>query len=133
MLGAGLVVATVGPVWAHHDFAAEFDANKPLKFEGTLTRVEFINPHSWFHVAVDQPDGTVVEWAVEAGNPNALFRRGMNKRTFPPGIEIVVDGYQAKDGSNRMNGRDITLPDGKNFFLGSSGTGAPDPSSVPAP
>ena len=134
VLGAGLVVATVGPVWAHHAFAAEFDANKPLKFEGTLTRVEFINPHSWFHVAVDQPDGTVVEWAVEAGNPNALFRRGMNKRTFPPGIEIVVDGYQAKDGSNRMNGRDITLPDGKNFFLGSSaGTGAPDPSSVPAP
>ena len=133
VLGAGLVVATVGPVWAHHAFAAEFDANKPLKFEGTLTRVEFINPHSWFHIAVDQPDGTVVEWAVEAGNPNALFRRGMNKRTFPPGIEIVVDGYQAKDGSNRMNGRDITLPDGKNFFLGSSGTGAPDPSRVPAP
>ena len=133
VLGAGLVVATVGPVRAHHAFAAEFDANKPLKFEGTLTRVEFINPHSWFHIAVDQPDGTVVEWAVEAGNPNALFRRGMNKRTFPPGIEIVVDGYQAKDGSNRMNGRDITLPDGKNFFLGSSGTGAPDPSRVPAP
>ena len=131
VLGAGLVVAAVGPVWAHHAFAAEFDANKPVKFEGTLKRVEFVNPHTWFHIEVKQPDGTMVEWAVEAGNPNALFRRGMNKRTFPPGIEIVVDGYQAKDGSNRMNGRDITLPDGQNFFLGSSGTGAPDPGTAP--
>jgi hypothetical protein len=131
VLGAGLVVAAAGPVWAHHAFAAEFDANKPLKFEGTLTRVEFVNPHSWFHIAVKDPNGTMVEWAVEAGNPNALFRRGMNKRTFPPGIEIVVDGYQAKDGSNRMNGRDITLPDGQNFFLGSSGTGAPSQQAFP--
>lgn len=131
VLSVGLVVAAAGPVWAHHAFAAEFDASKPLKFGGTLTKVEFVNPHSWFYVEVEDADGTMVEWAVEAGNPNALFRRGMNKNTFPPGIEIVVDGYQSKDGSNRMNGRDITLPGGENFFLGSSGTGAPDPNQNP--
>ncbi len=133
VLGAGFVVAAAGPVWAHHAFAAEFDARKPLKFNATLTRIEWVNPHAWFHVAVKQPDGTVVEWAVEAGNPNALFRRGVNKNTFPAGSEIVVDGYAAKDGSRRMNGRDMKLPDGRSFFLGSSGTGAPDPSKAPTP
>ena len=133
VLGAGLVVAAAAPAWAHHAFAAEFDAKKPVKFQATLTRIEWVNPHSWFHVAVKQPDGTVVEWAVEAGNPNALFRRGVTKTSFQAGMEMVVDGYAAKDGSHRMNGRDLTLPDGRSFFLGSSGTGAPDPNKAPTP
>jgi hypothetical protein len=125
LLVAGLVVAAAVPVWAHHAFAAEFDANKPVKFRATLVRMEWSNPHSWLHVEVKQPDGTVQEWAIEAGNPNALFRRGFTKNTLQPGIEIVVDGYAAKDGSHRANGRDLTLPDGRSMFLGSSGTGAP--------
>jgi Family of unknown function (DUF6152) len=110
---------------AHHAFAAEFDANKPVNFKGTITKVEWVNPHSWFHVDVKQPDGTVVNWAVEAGTPNVLFRRGFTKDSVKPGAEVVVDGYQSKDGSRRANGRDLTLPDGRQLFLGSSGTGAP--------
>jgi len=125
IVGAGLVMAAVAPAWAHPAFAAEFDAKKPVKFKATLERMEWTNPHSWLHVSVKQPDGSVQEWAIEAGNPNALFRRGFNKTTLQPGLEIVVDGYAAKDGSRRANGRDLTLPDGRTMFLGSSGTGAP--------
>jgi hypothetical protein len=110
---------------AHHAFAAEFYANKPVNFNGTITKMEWINPHSWLHVDVKQPDGTVVNWAIEAGTPNVLFRRGFTKESLVPGTEVVIDGYQAKDGSRRANGRDLTLPDGKQLFLGSSGTGAP--------
>jgi hypothetical protein len=110
---------------AHHAFAAEFDANMPVNFKGTITKMEWINPHSWLHVAVKQEDGTIVNWAIEAGTPNVLFRRGFTKDTLVPGTEVVIDGYQAKDGSARANGRDLTLPDGKQLFLGSSGTGAP--------
>jgi hypothetical protein len=110
---------------AHHAFAAEFDANKPVNFKGTVTKMEWINPHSWLHVDVKQPDGTIVNWAIEAGTPNVLFRRGFTKETLLPGIEVVIDGYQAKDGSHRANGRDLTLPGGQQLFLGSSGTGAP--------
>jgi hypothetical protein len=110
---------------AHHAFAAEFDANKPVNFKGTITKMEWVNPHSWLHVDVKQPDGTVVNWAIEAGTPNVLFRRGFKKDTLLPGIEVVIDGYQAKDGSHRANGRDLTLPGGQQLFLGSSGTGAP--------
>ena len=131
VLGAGLVVAAVAPAWAHHAFAAEFDANKPVKFKATLERMEWVNPHTWLHVSVKKADGTVESWAIEAGNPNALFRRGFTKATLPPGLEIVVDGYAAKDGSHRANGRDLTLPDGRTMFLGSSGTGAPDPNKDP--
>jgi Family of unknown function (DUF6152) len=111
------------PAPAHHAFAAEFDANTPVNFKGTITKMEWINPHSWLHVAVQQPDGTVVNWAIEAGTPNVLFRRGFTKDTLKPGT--VIDGYRAKDGSYRANGRDLTLPDGRQLFLGSSGTGAP--------
>jgi hypothetical protein len=110
---------------AHHAFAAEFDANKPVTFTGTISKMEWVNPHTWLHVDVKQPDGTTVNWAVEAGTPNVLFRRGFTRQTLMPGTEIVVDGYQSKDGSRRANGRDLTFADGKKLFLGSSGTGAP--------
>src|SRR5712671_6599084 len=118
------VVATV-PAIAHHAFAAEFDAKKPIKLKGTVTKMEWINPHAWIHIDVKKPDGTVEEWMVEAGTPNTLMRRGFTKESLQPGTEIVVDGYQAKDGARRANGRDVTLPDGKVLFLGSSDTGAP--------
>ena len=121
----GLLMAAV-PVWAHHAFAAEFDAKKPVKLEGTVTKMEWINPHAWIHINVKGSDGQVTEWMVEGGTPNTLLRRGFTKDSLKPGTEIVVDGYQAKDGSNRANGRDITLPDGRKLFLGSNGTGAPD-------
>ena len=122
--GAGLFLASV-PAWAHHAFAAEFDAKKPVHFEGTVTKVELINPHSWIHVDVKNPDGTVTNWMFEAGSPNVLLRRGFTKTSIPAGTAVVVDGYQSKDGSNRANGRDITLPNGQKLFLGSQGTGAP--------
>ena len=125
LAGAGLILAAV-PVWAHHAFAAEFDATKPVKLRGTVTKVELINPHSWIHLDVKESDGKVTNWMVEGGSPNALFRRGVNKDSLPVGTEILVDGYAAKDGSNRANGRDLTLPDGKKLFLGSTGTGAPE-------
>ena len=113
------------PLAAHHAFAAEFDAKRPVHFEGTVTKVELINPHSWIHVDVTNPDGTVSNWMFEAGSPNVLLRRGFNKNTIAIGTKVIVDGYQSKDGSLRANGRDITLPNGQKLFLGSQGTGAP--------
>src|ERR1700742_3948174 len=109
---AGLLGITL-PVWAHHAFAAEFDAKKPIHLEGTLTKVELINPHSWIHVDVTDKDGKGESWMCEAGSPNVLLRRGFNKNTIAVGPKVVVDGYQSKDGSHRMNGRDITLPNGQ--------------------
>ena len=123
--GALLIVATV-PIWAHHAFAAEFDAKQPVKFRGVVTKMEWTNPHVWIHVDVKQPDGTVEKWSVEAGTPNVLFRRGFTKQALLPGTEIIVDGYRSKDGSHRANGRDLTLPDGRTLFLGGSSPDAPD-------
>ena len=122
---AAMVATVAVPVHAHHAFASEFDARKPVKFTGTVTKMEWINPHSWMHIEVKKPDGTVENWMIEAGSPNSLFRRGINKNTVKPGMVVVVDGYQARDGSRRANGRDVTLPEGRRLFLGSQGTGAP--------
>ena len=122
--GIGLLLS-VEPVLAHHSFAAEFDAKRPVKLRGTITRMEWINPHAWIHIDVKGPDGKIVNWMIEAGTPNTLFRRGFTKDSLEPGTEILVDGYLSKDGSNRANGRDVTFPDGRKLFLGSSGTGAP--------
>lgn len=124
VVAAGLILAGV-PAWAHHAFAAEFDAKKPVHLEGVVSKVELINPHTWIHVDVKGTDGNVTMWMVEAGSPNVLLRRGFTKTTVPSGTLVVVEGYQSKDGSNRANGRDITLPNGQKLFLGSSGTGAP--------
>ena len=126
---AAVIVLTIvcgAPLWAHHAFAAEFDAKKPVKLRGTVTKMEWINPHAWIHVDVKKEDGTVDEWMVEAGTPNTLLRRGFTRDSLKPGTEIVVDGYQSKDGSLRANGRDVTLPDGKTLFLGSATPDAPD-------
>ena len=110
---------------AHHAFSAEFDASKPIVLKGTVTRTEWINPHSWIHVEVKDATGKVAEWAIECGAPNSLLRRGLNKTSIPAGTQLVIDGFQAKDGSTTANAKDITFPDGKKFFVGSSGTGAP--------
>src|SRR6266481_5810470 len=127
--GFVLLMAAV-PVWAHHAFSAEFDVNKPLTLKGTLTKWEMINPHSWIHVDVKNADGTMTRWMIEGGTPNTLLRRGLTKKDLPIGAEILVDGYQAKDGTNRANGRDLTFTDGRKIFLGSSGPEGPPPDAV---
>lgn len=130
---AAMSVLTALPVWAHHSFAAEFDDKKPLKLTGTVTKMEWTNPHSWIHLDVKNPDGSVTQWMIEAGSPNALYRLGYNKNMLPVGTVIVVDGYHAKDNSKRGVGKDLTFVDGKRLFLGGSAPGAhgdaPDPES----
>ena len=124
---AAMLAAAGVTVSAHHSFGAEFDANRPVKLQGTVVMMEWINPHSWLHIDVKDPaTGKVERWLVEGGAPNALIRRGWNKKSLAEGTPIIVEGFRAKDGTNRANGRDIVFPDGKKLFVGSSGTGAPD-------
>ncbi len=121
MSAGGLLLATiVQPVWPHHAFSAEFDPSKPIELRGIVTRMEWINPHSWITIDVTRPDGVIETWEIEAGAPNAMFRRGFTRDSLPVGTQIVVRGYQARDGGRSANGRDVTLPDGQRLFFGSS-------------
>lgn len=127
---AGLMItlglATALPVWAHHAFAAEFDAQKPVKLKGSVTKMEWVNPHAWIHIDVKEADGKTTAWMIECGTPNNLFRQGLNKNSIQPGTEVVVEGFQSKDGSNRANGRNVTFPDGRSAFLSNPGTSSDD-------
>ena len=123
-VGGGLLMVGAS-VQAHHAFAAEFDANRPVRLQGKVTKMEWINPHSWMHIDVEKDDGSVESWMIEAGPPGALVRRGWSRESVIPGTEVLVEGYQALDGAFRANGRDVTFPDGRRLFAGSSGTGAP--------
>lgn len=123
---AGVAILLIGvPAVAHHAFSAEFDATKPVALRGKITKMEWVNPHAWMHLEVTREDGTVENWMIEAGPPGALVRRGWTKDSVVPGTEVLVEGYRAIDDSFRANGRDVTFPDGRRLFAGSSGTGAP--------
>ena len=117
-----LALLTAAKLQAHHSFAAEFDPTKPVDLRGTVTEVEFINPHSWIHIAVTQADGSVESWAIEGGTPNTLFRQGITDESLPLGSEILVNGYRSRDGLNKASGRDITFVDGRKIFLSGSAT-----------
>jgi hypothetical protein len=125
---AGALLLASVPMWAQHAFAAEFDASKPVKFTGTVTKMEWINPHAWIRIDVKGADGTVTPWMIEAAAPNSLLRRGFTKASLLAGTEIVIEGFQAKDGSNRANGSVITYTDGRKLFIGNA---AGDPGAAP--
>ncbi len=123
---AAVVVLAVQQARAHHSFAAEFDVNQPITLEGTLTKMDWVNPHGWIYVDVKGPDGKVTNWAIEAGGPTQLLKRGLRKTDFPPGIEVKVAGFRARNGTPTANGQSVMLKDGRNFFLGAATTpGAP--------
>jgi hypothetical protein len=126
VMSIGMLPASM-PMWAHHAFSAEFDATRPVKLRGTVTQWELVNPHSWIHIDVKNEDGTVSNWMIEGGSPNALLRNGFTKNSLPPGTEIVVDGYQAKDRGNLAVGKNITFPDGRRMLLGGSASEQGDP------
>ncbi|HEX5049815.1 MAG TPA: DUF6152 family protein [Gammaproteobacteria bacterium] len=132
LAGTLLLGVAAQPATAHHSFAAEFDANAPVTLHGTITKLEWINPHSWLHIDVRNPDGTTTAWMIEGATPNTLLRRGFNRDTVKAGTEITIVGYRAKSGANRANGRDLILPDGSRLFMGSAGTGAPEDGKAPA-
>jgi len=131
LAAAALVIGTT-PILGHHAFGGEFDPNKPVLLKGPVTKVEWVNPHAWIHLEVTKPDGTKEEWMVEGGTPNTLLRRGVTRESLKVGTVLVIDGYQARDHSLlRANGRNVTYPDGRKLFLGSSGTGAPTDGADP--
>jgi hypothetical protein len=135
--GAVLVALSV-PVRGHHAFGAEFDPDAPIRLQGKVVKLEWVNPHAWIHIEVKKPDGSLEVWMVEGGTPNTLLRRGLTRESLTIGTELIVDGYQTKDHSlKRANGRDVTFTDGRKMFMGSSGTGAPrdgrDPTEPPPP
>ncbi|HVG83886.1 MAG TPA: DUF6152 family protein [Vicinamibacterales bacterium] len=132
MLCAVVVAIAGARVAAHHAFGAEFDPDAPLRLQGKIVRLEWVNPHTWIHMEIAKPDGTAEVWAVEGGTPNTLLRRGLTRDTLKIGTEIIVDGYQTKDHSlKRANGRDVTFTNGQKIFMGSSGTGAPSDGRYP--
>jgi hypothetical protein len=138
LLAAAALLISTTPIFGHHAFGGEFDPNKPVLLKGPVTKVEWVNPHAWIHLEVTKEDGTKEEWMVEGGTPNTLLRRGVTRESLKVGTVLVIDGYQARDHSLlRANGRNVTYPDGKKLFLGSSGTGAPtdgaDPTEPPKP
>lgn len=126
-IGAVALLAYAAPLVAHHAFGAEFDRDAPIRLQGKVVRLEWVNPHSWIHLETTRPNGATEVWMVEGGTPNTLLRQGLRRECLRPGTELIVDGYQAKDHSlKRANGRDVTFVDGRKFFMGSSGTGAPE-------
>jgi Family of unknown function (DUF6152) len=129
IVGIFLVAA---PLFAHHSFSAEFDINQRVTLHGTLTKLEWMNPHSWIYIDVKGDDGKVVNWAIETGGPNTLLRRGVRKTDFRLGLELVIKGYRAKNGTNTADGRSITFPDGKKLFGGTPGDGGPEDVDAPA-
>jgi len=125
------LAAAIPVAEAHHSFAAEFDADQPVELHGVITKMEWLNPHTWMHLDVANADGTTTQWMIEGGTPNTLFRRGFTPQAVPVGTEITVIGYRARNGANRANGRDLILTDGRRLFMGSPGTGAPGDEGAP--
>ena len=131
IVGVSVLLAGAMPVWAHHAFAATYDDTKPIVLKGTVTKVELINPHSWFWIDVKQPDGTVVNWGFEGGSPNSLIRHGVTKTTLPVGTEIIVNAYQTKSGENKGVGVSMAFTDGRKLFFGGAAPGADGPVATP--